>query len=127
MNILDLPIKPGIIEYYYMYSIDCLLVKTIEEFNDYLSPEIKAIEDLDDRVEAFCKFLDKHITNLDTITEYYSLYDSYSEEVLILKVDDESIGIPFIYSPYNGIKVKENKLGSFPRYHETTEITYKRD
>jgi len=127
MNILDLPIKPGIIEYYYMYSIDCLLVKTIEEFNDYLSPEIKAIEDLDDRVEAFCKFLDKHITNLDTITEYYSLYDSYSEEVLILKVDDEIIGIPFIYSPYNGIKVKENKLGSFPRYHETTEITYKRD
>ena len=58
MNILDLPIKPGIIEYYYMYSIDCLLVKTIEEFNDYLSPEIKAIEDLDDRVEAFYKFLE---------------------------------------------------------------------
>ena len=127
MNILDLPIKPGIIEYYYMYSIDCLLVKTIEEFNDYLSPEIKAIEDLDDRVEAFCKFLDEHITNLSTITEYYSLEDSYSEEVLILKVDNEIIGIPFTYSSYDGIEVKENKLGSFPRYHETTEITYKRD
>ena len=126
MNILDLPITPGIIEYYYMYSID-YLAETIKEFDDYLSPEIKAIEDLDDRAEAFCKFLDKYITNLDIVTEYYSLYDSYSEEVLILKVDDEIIGIPFIYSPYNGIKVKENKLGSFPRYHETTEITYKRD
>ena len=43
MNILDLPIKPGIIEYYYMCSID-YLVETIEEFDDYLSPEIKAIE-----------------------------------------------------------------------------------
>lgn len=126
MNILDLPIKPGIIEYYYMCSMD-YLVKTIKEFDNYLSPEIKAIEDLGDKVEAFCKFLDKHITNLDTVTEYYSLYDSYSEEVLILKVDDEIIGIPFTYSPYNEIKVKENKLGSFPRYHETTEITYKRD
>ena len=126
MNILDLPIKPGIIDYYYMCSID-YLVETIEEFDNYLSPEIKAIEDLDDRAEAFCKFLDEHITNLDTVTEYYSLYDSYSEEVLILKVDDEIIGIPFTYSPYNGIEVKENKLGSFPRYHETTELTYKRD
>ena len=126
MNILDLPIKPGIIDYYYMCSID-YLVETIEEFDNYLSPEIKAIEDLDDRAEAFCKFLDEHITNLDTVTEYYDLYDSYSDEVLILKVDDEIIGIPFIYSPYNGIKVKENKLGSFPKYHETTEITYKRD
>ena len=126
MNILDLPMKPGIIDYYYMCSID-YLVETIEEFDDYLSPEIKAIEDLDDRAKAFCKFLDEHITNLDTVTEYYNLYDSYSEEVLILKVDDEIIGIPFIYSPYNGIEVKENKLGSFPRYHETTEITYKRD
>lgn len=126
MNILDLPITPGIIEYYYMYSTD-YLAETIEEFNDYLSPEIKAIEDLNDKAEAFCKFLDKYITNLDIITEYYSLYDSYSEEVLILKVNNEIIGIPFIYSPYNGIKVKENKLGSFPRYHETTEITYKRD
>lgn len=126
MNILDLPIKPGIIEYYYMCSID-YLVETIEEFDDYLSPEIKAIEDLDDRAEAFCKFLDEHITNLDTVTEYYNLYDSYSEEVLILKVDDEIIGIPFTYSPYDRIDVKENKLGSFPRYHETTEITYKRD
>ena len=126
MNILDLPIKPGIIEYYYMCSTD-YLAETIEEFDDYLSPEIKAIEDLDDRAETFCKFLDEHITNLDTVTEYYDLYDSYSEEVLILKVDDEIIGISFIYSPYNGIEVKENKLGSFPRYHETTEITYKRD
>lgn len=126
MNILDLPIKPGIIKYYYMYSID-YLVKTIEEFDDYLSSEIKAIEDLEDRAEAFCKFLDEHISNLDIITEYYSLYDAYSDEVLILKVDDEIIGIPFTYSPYDGIEVKENKLGSFPRYHETTEITYKRD
>ena len=126
MNILDLPIKPGIIEYYYMCSMD-YLVKTIKEFDDYLSPEIKAIEDLDDRAEAFCKFLDEHISNLDTVTEYYNLYDAYSDEVLILKVDDEIIGIPFTYSPYNGIDVNENKLGSFPRYHETTEITYKRD
>ena len=126
MNILDLPIKPGIIKYYYMYSID-YLVKTIEEFDDYLSPEIKAIENLEDRAEAFCKFLDEHISNLDIITEYYSLYDAYSDEVLILKVDDEIIGIPFTYSPYDGIDVKENKLSSFPRYHETTEITYKRD
>ena len=126
MNILDLPIKPGIIEYYYMCSMD-YLAKTIEEFDDYLSPEIKAIEDLDDRAEAFCKFLDEHISNLDTVTEYYNLYDAYSDEVLILKVDDEIIGIPFTYSPYNGIDVNENKLGSFPRYHETTEITYKRD
>lgn len=126
MNILDLPIKPGIIKYYYMYSID-YLVKTIEEFEDYLSSEIKAIENLEDRAEAFCKFLDEHISNLDIITEYYSLYDAYSDEVLILKVDDEIIGIPFTYSPYDGIEVKENKLGSFPRYHETTEITYKRD
>ena len=126
MNILDLPIKPGIIKYYYMYSID-YLVKTIEEFDDYLSSEIKAIEDLEDRAEAFCKFLDKHISNLDIITEYYSLYDSYSDEVLILKVDNEIIGIPFTYSPYDGIDVNEKKLGSFPRYHETTEITYKRD
>ena len=126
MNILDLPIKPGIIEYYYMCSMD-YLAKTIEEFDDYLSPEIKAIEDLDDRAEAFCKFLDEHISNLDTVTEYYNLYDAYSNEVLILKVDDEIIGIPFTYSPYNGIDVNENKLGSFPRYHETTETTYKRD
>ena len=126
MNILDLPIKPGIIKYYYMYSID-YLVKTIEEFDDYLSPEIKAIKDLEDRVEAFCKFLDEHISNLDIITEYYSLYDAYSDEVLILKVDNEIIGIPFTYSPYDGIDVNENKLGSFPRYHKTTEITYKRD
>ena len=126
MNILDLPITPGIIKYYYMYSID-YLVKTIEEFDDYLSPEIKAIEDLENRAEAFCKFLDEHISNLDIITEYYSLYDAYSDEVLILKVDNEIIGIPFTYSPYDGIEVKENKLGSFPRYHETTEITYKRD
>lgn len=126
MNILDLPIKPGIIEYYYMCSID-YLVETIEEFDDYLSPEIKAIEDLDDRAEAFCKFLDEHITSLDTVTEYYNLYDSYSEEVLILKVDDEIIGIPFTYSPYNRIDVNEKKLDSFPRYHETTEITYKKD
>lgn len=126
MNILDLPIKPGIIKYYYMYSID-YLVKTIKEFDDYLSPEIKAIEDLEDRAEAFCKFLDEHISNLNIITEYYSLYDAYSDEILILKVDNEIIGIPFTYSPYDGIDVKENKLGSFPRYHETTEITYKRD
>ena len=126
MNILDLPIKPGIIEYYYMCSMD-YLVKTIKEFNNYLSPDIKAIENLDDRAEAFCEFLDKHISNLDTVIEYYNLYDACLDEVLILKVDDEIIGIPFIYSPYNGIKVKENKLGSFPRYHETTEITYKRD
>lgn len=126
MNILDLPIKPGIIKYYYMYSID-YLVKTIEEFDDYLSPEIKAIKDLEDRAEAFCKFLDEHISNLDIITEYYSLYDAYSDEVLILKVDNEIIGIPFTYSPYDGIDVNENKLGSFPRYHKTTEITYKRD
>ena len=126
MNILDLPITPAIIEYYYMYSTD-YLAETIDEFDDYLSPELKAIEDWDDRTDALCKFLDEHITNLSTITEYYSLEDSYSEEVLILKVDDEIIGIPFIYSPYNGIKVKENKLGSFPRYHETTEITYKRN
>ena len=126
MNILDLPITPAIIEYYYMYSTD-YLAETIDEFDDYLSPELKAIEDLDDRTDALCKFLDEHITNLSTITEYYSLEDSYSEEVLILKVDDEIIGIPFTYSSYDGIEVKENKLGSFPRYHETTEITYKRD
>ena len=126
MNILDLPITSAIIEYYYMYSTD-YLADTIEEFDDYLSPELKAIEDLDDRTDALCKFLDEHITNLSTITEYYSLEDSYSEEVLILKVDDEIIGIPFTYSSYNGIEVKENKLGSFPRYHETTEITYKRN
>ena len=109
-----------------MYSID-YLVKTIEEFDDYLSPEIKAIKDLEDRAEAFCKFLDEHISNLDIITEYYSLYDAYSDEVLILKVDNEIIGIPFTYSPYDGIDVNEKKLGSFPRYHETTETTYKRD
>ena len=126
MNILDLPITPAIIEYYYMYSTD-YLAETIDEFDDYLSPELKAIEDWDDRTDALCKFLDEHITNLSTITEYYSLEDSYSEEVLILKVDDEIIGIPFIYSSYNGIEVEENKLGSFPRYHETTEITYKRN
>ena len=126
MNILDLPITPAIIEYYYMYSTD-YLAETIDELDDYLSPELKAIEDWDDRTDALCKFLDEHITNLSTITEYYSLEDSYSEEVLILKVDDEIIGIPFIYSSYNGIEVKENKLGSFPRYHETTEITYKRN
>ena len=126
MNILDLPITPAIIEYYYMYSTD-YLAETIDEFDDYLSPELKAIEDWDDRTDALCKFLDEHITNLSTITEYYSLEDSYSEEVLILKVDDEIIGIPFIYSSYNGIEVEENKLGSFPRYHETTEITYKKN
>ena len=126
MNILDLPITPAIIEYYYMYSTD-YLAETIDELDDYLSPELKAIEDWDDRTDALCKFLDEHITNLSTITEYYSLEDSYSKEVLILKVDDEIIGIPFIYSSYNGIEVKENKLGSFPRYHETTEITYKRN
>ena len=126
MNILDLPITPAIIEYYYMYSTD-YLTETIDELDDYLSPELKAIEDLDDRTDALCKFLDEHITNLSTITEYYSLEDSYSEEVLILKVDDEIIGIPFTYSSYDGIEVKENKLGSFPRYHETTEITYKRN
>lgn len=126
MNILDLPITPAIIEYYYMYSTD-YLAETIDEFDDYLSPELKAIEDWDDRTDALCKFLDEHITNLSTITEYYSLEDSYSEEVLILKVDDEIIGIPFTYSSYDGIEVKENKLGSFPRYHETTEITYKRN
>ena len=126
MNILDLPITPAIIEYYYMYSTD-YLADTIDEFDDYLSPELKAIEDWDDRTDALCKFLDEHITNLSTITEYYSLEDSYSEEVLILKVDDEIIGIPFTYSSYDGIEVKENKLGSFPRYHETTEITYKRN
>ena len=126
MNILDLPITSAIIEYYYMYSTD-YLAETIDELDDYLSPELKAIEDWDDRTDALCKFLDEHITNLSTITEYYSLEDSYSEEVLILKVDDEIIGIPFTYSSYNGIEVKENKLGSFPRYHETTEITYKRN
>ena len=126
MNILDLPITSAIIEYYYMYSTD-YLAETIDELDDYLSPELTAIEDLDDRTDALCKFLDEHITNLSTITEYYSLEDSYSEEVLILKVDDEIIGIPFTYSSYNGIEVKENKLGSFPRYHETTEITYKRN
>ena len=126
MNILDLPITPAIIEYYYMYSTD-YLAETIDEFDDYLSPELKAIEDLDDRIDALCKFLDEHITNLSIITEYYSLEDSYSEEVLILKVDNEIIGIPFTYSSYDGIEVKENKLGSFPRYHETTEITYKRN
>ena len=126
MNILDLPITSAIIEYYYMYSTD-YLAETIDELDDYLSPELKAIEDWDDRTDALCKFLDEHITNLSTITEYYSLEDSYSEEVLILKVDDEIIGIPFSYSSYNGIEVKENKLGSFPRYHETTEITYKRN
>lgn len=126
MNILDLPITPAIIEYYYMYSTD-YLAETIDELDDYLSPELKAIEDWDDRTDALCKFLDEHITNLSTITEYYSLEDSYSEEVLILKVDDEIIGIPFTYSSYDGIEVKENKLGSFPRYHETTEITYKRN
>ena len=126
MNILDLPITPAIIEYYYMYSTD-YLSETIDKFDDYLSPELKAIEDWDDRTDALCKFLDEHITNLSTITEYYSLEDSYSEEVLILKVDDEIIGIPFTYSSYDGIEVKENKLGSFPRYHETTEITYKRN
>ena len=126
MNILDLPITSAIIEYYYMYSTD-YLAETIDEFDDYLSPELKAIEDWDDRTDALCKFLDEHITNLSTITEYYSLEDSYSEEVLILKVDNEIIGIPFTYSSYDGIEVKENKLGSFPRYHETTEITYKRN
>ena len=126
MNILDLPITPAIIEYYYMYSTD-YLAETIDEFDDYLSPELKAIEDWDDRTDALCKFLDEHITNLSKITEYYSLEDSYSEEVLILKVDDEIIGIPITYSSYDGIEVKENKLGSFPRYHETTEITYKRN
>ena len=126
MNILDLPIKPGIIEYYYMCSMD-YLVKTIKEFDNYLSPDIKAIENLDDRAEAFCKFLDEHIINLDTVTEYYNLYDACLDEVLILKVDDEIIGIPFTYSLYNGIDVNEEKLGSFPRYHETIETTYKRD
>ena len=126
MNILDLPIKPGIIEYYYMCSMD-YLVKTIKEFDNYLSPDIKAIENLDDRAEAFCEFLDKHISNLDIVIEYYNLYDACLDEVLILKVDDEIIGIPFTYSLYNGIDVNEEKLGSFPRYHETIETTYKRD
>lgn len=126
MNILDLPIKPGIIEYYYMCSMD-YLVKTIKEFDNYLSPDIKAIENLNDRAEAFCEFLDKHISNLDTVIEYYNLYDACLDEVLILKVDDEIIGIPFTYSLYNGIDVDEEKLDSFPRYHETTEITYKRN
>ena len=126
MNILDLPIKPGIIEYYYMCSMD-YLVKTIKEFDNYLSPDIKAIENLDGRAEAFCEFLDKHISNLDTVIEYYNLYDACLDEVLILKVDDEIIGIPFTYSLYNGIDVNEEKLGSFPRYHETIETTYKRD
>lgn len=126
MNILDLPIKPGIIEYYYMCSMD-YLVKTIKEFDNYLSPDIKAIENLDDRAKAFCEFLDKHISNLDTVIEYYNLYDACLDEVLILKVDDEIIGIPFTYSLYNGIDVNEEKLGSFPRYHETIETTYKRD
>ena len=126
MNILNLPIKPGIIEYYYMCSMD-YLVKTIKEFDNYLSPDIKAIENLDDRAEAFCEFLDKHISNLDTVIEYYNLYDACLDEVLILKVDDEIIGIPFTYSLYNGIDVNEEKLGSFPRYHETIETTYKRD
>ena len=126
MNILDLPIKPGIIEYYYMCSMD-YLVKTIKEFDNYLSPDIKAIENLDDRAEAFCEFLDKHISNLDKVIEYYNLYDACLDEVLILKVDDEIIGIPFTYSLYNGIDVNEEKLGSFPRYHETIETTYKRD
>ena len=126
MNILDLPIKPGIIEYYYMCSID-YLVKTIKEFDNYLSPDIKAIENLDDRTEAFCEFLDKHISNLDIVIEYYNLYDACLDEVLILKVDDEIIGIPFTYSLYDGIDVNEEKLGSFPRYHETIETTYKRD
>ena len=126
MNILDLPIKPGIIEYYYMCSMD-YLVKTIKEFDNYLSPDIKAIENLEDRAEAFCEFLDKHISNLDTVIEYYNLYDACLDEVLILKVDDEIIGIPFTYSLYNGIDVNEEKLGSFPRYHETIETIYKRD
>ena len=126
MNILDLPIKPGIIEYYYMCSMD-YLVKTIKEFDNYLSPDIKAIENLDDRAKAFCEFLDKHISNLDTVIEYYNLYDACLDEVLILKVDDEIIGIPFTYSLYNGIDVNEEKLDSFPRYHETIETTYKRD
>ena len=126
MNILDLPIKPGIIEYYYMCSMD-YLVKTIKEFDNYLSPDIKAIENLDDRAKAFCEFLDKHISNLDTVIEYYNLYDACLDEVLILKVDDKIIGIPFTYSLYNGIDVNEEKLGSFPRYHETIETTYKRD
>ena len=126
MNILDLPIKPGIIEYYYMCSMD-YLVKTIKEFDNYLSPDIKAIENLDDRAKAFCEFLDKHISNLDTVIEYYNLYDACLDEVLILKVDDEIIGIPFTYSLYNGIDVNEEKLGYFPRYHETIETTYKRD
>ena len=126
MNILDLPIKSGIIEYYYMYSMD-YLVKTIKEFDNYLSPDIKAIKNLDDRAKAFCEFLDKHISNLDTVIEYYNLYDACLDEILILKVDDEIIGIPFTYSLYNGIDVNEEKLGSFPRYHETIETTYKRD
>lgn len=126
MNILDLPIKPGIIEYYYMCSID-YLIKTIKEFDNYLSPDIKAIENLDDRAKAFCEFLDKHISNLNTVIEYYNLYDACLDEVLILKVDDKIIGIPFTYSLYNGIDVNEEKLGSFPRYHETIETTYKRD
>ena len=126
MNILDLPIKPGIIEYYYMCSID-YLVKTIKEFDNYLSPDIKAIENLDDRAKAFCEFLDKHISNLDIVIEYYNLYDACLDEVLILKVDDEIIGIPFTYSLYDGIDINEEKLGSFPRYHETIETTYKRD
>ena len=114
MNILDLLIKSEIIEYYYMYSMD-YLVKTIKEFNNYLSPDIKAIENLDDRAKAFCEFLDKHISNLDTVIEYYNLYDACLDEVLILKVDDEIIGIPFTYSPYNGIDVNKKKLDSFPR------------
>ena len=126
MNILDLPIKSGIIEYYYMCSMD-YLVKTIKEFDNYLSPDIKAIKNLDDRAKAFCEFLDKHISNLDTVIEYYNLYDACLDEILILKVDDEIIGIPFTYSLYNGIDVNEEKLGSFPRYHETIETTYKRD
>ena len=125
MNILDLPIKPGIIEYYYMCSMN-YLVKTIKEFDNYLSPDIKAIENLDDRAKTFCEFLDKHISNLDTVIEYYNLYDACLDEVLILKVDDEIIGIPFTYSLYSGIDVNEEKLGSFPRYHETIETTYKR-
>ena len=63
MNILDLPITPAIIEYYYMYSTD-YLAETIDELDDYLSPELKAIEDWDDRNDALCKFIDEIIYDL---------------------------------------------------------------
>jgi hypothetical protein len=126
MNILDLPIGSAFVELYFYDSWE-YLADCIEDYDDYLSPELKAIEDWDDRTEAFVKFLDEHIKLIDTITDYYDLEDGYEDNVLILDVDGEIIGVPFSYSNYNGIECNASKLGDCPRYHAVQKTTYEKD